>query len=516
MSCNTSSLNILNLNDYTLLDIFRYLNKTDLWLVSQTCQRLHDLVKTEYLWYEIDARDVSNNREKIDFCIEKITNSTKDIRMCADGRHIKIIPDYFFLNLSTLNLTVLALENQKICGNMLKLKDFPESLIELSFKKTYITDTSGIHSYCPVQLKNLKVLILDHCFWVSRRILSVLQWLSSLEILSLYKCKGLYDVDLDISTMQEFNALRIVDCRFSGLGDTFLKCLAKKPKIQEIYFQDYLTTYFLERDERELEIAHGCKNLKNSYVSDLDDIALWNEDILHSFVGPTATIEKAPYGYLSDSSIHLYSSAKPIQDSYSFQSILYQRPYNECTCQNNPNIVTRISSDKKTLTVSDEDMARKVCKGGYIYTLKPTDSSNVMGTSKSNSPNTLENQNHCEKDIAVMENTLRCVLLINSYSIKKVPEEQRKPRRGICGNAILYKRMFFGKYNDVSLKKLSLRGCYGVTDKALDYVKHLNLSLLDVTGTNVTAEGVRNFMLNNFDCRVIHESMCTCRPKMHF
>ncbi|XP_071053270.1 uncharacterized protein [Onthophagus taurus] len=521
MAFNSIELNILDLIivqiQNTLLNIFRYLNFTDIWLVSKTCQRLHDFVETKCLWYEIDVRGVSNISEKIDFCIEKITDTTKDFRISADGRHIKIIPDHFFLNISTLKLTVLALENQKISGNMMKFKDFPDTLIELSLKKTYVTNTAEMQKYYPDQLKNLKVLILDQCFWVNRYILYRLECLKSLEILSLYKCKGLYDVELDI--MKDFHSLRIVDCRFSGLGNMFLKCLSKMPKIQEIYFQDYLTTYFLEKSARELEVADGSQKLKNSYVCDLDDIALWNEDILRSFGGPTSTIEKIPYGHLSESSITLYSSAKPIRENYTFQSVLYQRPYNECSCQNNRNLTAKIPSNIKTLTVTDEDMERKVCKGGYIYTLKPTDTCNVMETSKSNSAdNILQHLNQNEKDIVVLDHKSHRTLQSPEYYYRMaVRNEYEEPYSVFrCGNAGKYERNYFRQYNDVSLQKLSLRGCYGVTDKVLDHLKHLNLSLLDVTSTRVTAEGVQNFMLENVDCRVIHETMCTCKPKMHF
>ncbi|XP_022911326.2 uncharacterized protein [Onthophagus taurus] len=529
MSANTHKLNILNLNDYILLNIFRYLNLTDLWLISKTCQRLHDIVQTKYLWYKIDARDLTNNNEKIDFCIDKITNTTEDVRISADGRHIKLIPDNFFLNISTLNLSVLALENMKIDGNMLKLRDFPETLIELSLKKTYVTNTFELQKYYPEQLKNLKVFILDQCFWVNLSILDRLESLKSLEILSLYKCKGLYDVELSIT--KKFDSLRIVDCRFSGLGNIFLQSLAKKPKVQEIYFQDYLTTYFVEKDAREVEIADNSQKLKNSYVSDLDDIALWNEDILHNFVGSTSTIEKIPYGHLSETSIKEYSSAKPIQGCYTFQSTLYKRPYDECTCQNNPNIAARIVVERKKLTVSDDDIERKVCKGGFIYTLKPTESSKMMGISRLNSADISENPNQNEKDIAVLEHSSHWwwspprdfyrMDVPGSFLWRRYPpiesNEYQEPHKiNRCGNAGMAESRYLGQYNDVSLKKLSLRGCYGVTDKALHYLKHLNLSLLDVTGTRVTAEGVKNFVLENVDCRVIHETMCICRPNMHF
>lgn len=66
------------------------------------------------------------------------------------------------------------------------------------------------------------------------------------------------------------------------------------------------------------------------------------------------------------------------------------------------------------------------------------------------------------------------------------------------------------------LNRLSLRGYPNITDAALNYLKDIHLELLDVSYTNVTAKGVRDFMLVHPNCRVIHESACICGPRMHF
>lgn len=66
------------------------------------------------------------------------------------------------------------------------------------------------------------------------------------------------------------------------------------------------------------------------------------------------------------------------------------------------------------------------------------------------------------------------------------------------------------------LNTLSLRGYPKVTDFALQYLKDVSLKLLDVSYTNVTAKGVIDFMTMHPNCRVIHESACTCGPRIHF
>nr|XP_022921095.1 uncharacterized protein LOC111429415 [Onthophagus taurus] len=337
---NSSTFNILDLNNYILLEILGFLNATDLWLLSKTCGRLNDLIEKECFWRYIDARDSPNTVEKIEYCAQKCNQATRDVRICADGRHLVIISSTFFRYLNRASITILALENQKICGNDIQLKHFPENLMELSLKKTYITEINEFLTYYDHQLKKLKVLILDQCCWVNGKILHRFGDLKSLEIISLYKCKGLYDVELGM--IQTFNQLRIADCRFSGLGNFFLQSLARKPKVQEIYFQNYLTTYFVEKNARDMEIKNSkSKNFKYSYITENDDIPLWNETALHKFVGSTSTTEKVPYGHLTETSTELYATANPIDENYNFHSLLYQRPYEKCTCQNNPDLTLK-------------------------------------------------------------------------------------------------------------------------------------------------------------------------------
>lgn len=69
---------------------------------------------------------------------------------------------------------------------------------------------------------------------------------------------------------------------------------------------------------------------------------------------------------------------------------------------------------------------------------------------------------------------------------------------------------------EVPLKRLSLRGYKGITDATLHYLHGLTLTLLDLTYTNVTVKGIRNYLAYHPNCRIIHERFCKCRPKLHF
>nr|XP_022921074.1 uncharacterized protein LOC111429404 isoform X1 [Onthophagus taurus] len=306
-----------------------------------------------------------------------------------------------------------------------------------------------------------------------------------------------------MSIIKGFHELRIMDCRFSSLGNMFLKNLSKKPKIREIYFQHYLTTYFPEKHRRELEISSGSRRLKHSYIKDHDDIPLWNENVLRSYFGSNVNTNEM-YNHcnsLSDRSTERYTHSNYIEDNYHFESVLYKRPYNECTCEYNSTTGLAVANVKSEIN-HDDRMDQYVCKDDILYTLDPACFTHE-----------LENANKSEKDIAIEE------LIDPSYC--------RRTRRRVqawCGYAKVRKHMatsiredeYFSNYNNVSLTKISLRGCNSITDATLQHLTHLHLLLLDVTGTNVTTEGLIKFAIDNVQCRIIHETMCTCLPTLHF
>lgn len=62
------------------------------------------------------------------------------------------------------------------------------------------------------------------------------------------------------------------------------------------------------------------------------------------------------------------------------------------------------------------------------------------------------------------------------------------------------------------LQRLSLRGYRKITDRGLEYLKHLNMDLLDLTYTTVTKDGIENFLVTNPNCRIIHPLYCVCKP----
>ena len=81
------------------------------------------------------------------------------------------------------------------------------------------------------------------------------------------------------------------------------------------------------------------------------------------------------------------------------------------------------------------------------------------------------------------------------------------------GRVLIRCNMFRSRISPI--RCLSLRGFPDITDKTLNYISKLQLDMLDVTLTGVTEQGVKKYMKNNPECRVINEQCaCICRP--HF
>lgn len=68
----------------------------------------------------------------------------------------------------------------------------------------------------------------------------------------------------------------------------------------------------------------------------------------------------------------------------------------------------------------------------------------------------------------------------------------------------------------VPLRRLSLRGYSKITDTALQYIKNLDLEVLDLTYTNVSVKAIEDYLVEHPSCRIVHEQFCTCPTNLHF
>nr|XP_022918848.1 uncharacterized protein LOC111427780 [Onthophagus taurus] len=329
-------------------------------------------------------------------------------------------------------------------------------------------------------MKNLKVFILDECFWVNGKFIYILGTYSALEILSLYKCKKLFD--FDIRYLTDFNKLRIIDCRFSGLGNEFFKYMTQKTQLQEMYFENYLTMYFPTKIEREKELNSGSQPKKYSYYSKVDDIALWDKNVVNQHFGEDCDTRKRAYGHVNYCGTTLYSEAQAIEgNDNNFKSILYEPPYDKCTCGLNSETIRintakteylkrDIGHDRFPREVNDPFELRECT--GYIYELsfRANDPRNFR---KHESEICIRN----DLDLSIFEHTT---------------DGSDDPRNFI----IHHQDIDFNEIYPQTYRRFTKPG--------------------DVTGTVVSKEGIEQFLRLNPDCRIIHEIMCTCKPKIHF
>ncbi|KRT84925.1 F-box domain-containing protein, partial [Oryctes borbonicus] len=207
--------------DYSLLHIFKFASSTDLYHLSLTCKRFEGLVKEKKLWQYIDTRQDPNTKAKVNYCIDRINERTKELLICSDKRDLQILPDDLFTSRAYTNLTVLALENQLIRGDLAKLSEYPKGLVELSLRKSFVHSHSTFFKLSYLHMDNLKVLILDECGWVETYMLVPMSKYPKLEVLSLYKCKKLSDNDiayLSLAGCFGFKQLRVLDIRFTVLS----------------------------------------------------------------------------------------------------------------------------------------------------------------------------------------------------------------------------------------------------------------------------------------------------------
>lgn len=157
----------------------------------------------------------------------------------------------------------------------------------------------------------------------------------NLEILSLYMCKKLSDTNIgyiSLSGKFGFKNLKILDVRFTGLGNQLLSSVYKSTTIQELYFQGYSTTYQLERAGRKLEIARGAKPEDCSYISDDDehlDTSIRRMQKKYGDIDFTAT----NMDVVTDNALVMYKYVDADADELERpRSLLYRDPYRKCTC----------------------------------------------------------------------------------------------------------------------------------------------------------------------------------------
>lgn len=238
-----SNLSLNDLPDCILIEIFQYLDSTTLYIVSKVNTRLERLILDKCFWKQIEARRKPDSVEKTDYILERILPTTS--KVCFRAFMKQIDGKYMNSGLGNVNiaqnLTILALENQIIeATKKFNLKSFPKTLEELSFRRSVIKESRTFFHRSSASVPNLRVLMLDDCYWICSEIIMSVSKFSKLEVLSLYKCHMEASIPyFSLAAWHGFQNLKVLDVRFTCLGDSLLSSTVRCRSIPAFYFQDY-------------------------------------------------------------------------------------------------------------------------------------------------------------------------------------------------------------------------------------------------------------------------------------
>lgn len=114
------------------------------------------------------------------------------------------------------------------------------------------------------------------------------------------------------------------------MGDQILKSIYKHPKLREIYFQNYLTTYQKSCAKRKQDIDNGSPLENPAYVTYDEDPTV--NAILKHLTPPTSNTKKYKLVSKWGLSMFKHTTADEDVDEYVPNSVLYKNQYRHCKC----------------------------------------------------------------------------------------------------------------------------------------------------------------------------------------
>ncbi|XP_057653482.1 uncharacterized protein LOC130892240 [Diorhabda carinulata] len=299
---------LLELPHDVLNILFSYLDATSLYHLSRTCNYLKEFVLDPLFWKYIDARDEPNSLHKIEYCTQRLHKKTAHFFLRGNLTVSDLPVNFFKITKSFENIRILALENVKIRGSKVALRDFPSGLEELSLRRTFVTNSEYFFQHSVKNIPKLRVLILDECVWVTCSFLLSVSKYEHLEIISIVKCLRVHLNMIPYLSVAKLGCknLKIFDCRFTAIGCELLRTFYSKENLQRLYFQSFKSAEF-DYDENIFDYS----GRKNSVPEPNSDFSI-------------ADIHLCEY---------MTTTAKPKNEVAKIQdSVLYRDPYPECEC----------------------------------------------------------------------------------------------------------------------------------------------------------------------------------------
>lgn len=148
-------------------------------------------------------------------------------------------------------------------------------------------------------------------------------------------CKRLSDRDvgyLSLSGDYGLKSIKIIDARYTAVGNQLLSSMYKSPTLQELYFQCYSSTYQLDRTRRKLAIHRGAQQEPHSYRSDDEESIDTNKRRMIKRFGDVP-LRTCKTDIIDDGGVAMF---KYVESSDAIQerpkSFLFKYPYAECKC----------------------------------------------------------------------------------------------------------------------------------------------------------------------------------------
>lgn len=148
-------------------------------------------------------------------------------------------------------------------------------------------------------------------------------------------CKRLSDTDigyLSLSGDYGLKSLKVLDVRFTAVGNQLLSSMYKSPTMQELYFQCYSTSYQLDRSRRKLSIHCGSKQEPHCYMSDDEENLDINRHRMIKRYGDVI-FRTSQTDVVDDGGVAMFKYVQASEEKHERpNSFLFKYPYSECKC----------------------------------------------------------------------------------------------------------------------------------------------------------------------------------------
>ncbi|XP_063234257.1 uncharacterized protein LOC134537594 [Bacillus rossius redtenbacheri] len=252
----TYQRHILDISDDVLLNILLHLPASDLYNLSQTCERLHTLCRDRTLWGAADFRGGRLRAEELGGVLGMLQPHTRLLAVrglagVAGRAEAGVLGKRFLALLPAAcpRLDTLIVEDFFIDVDKVDCRDFPGMVKCLSLKGCQVVDSAKVrclssdksHFFLQVyvHLPNLEKLVLSYCRWFRLHSLMAISKCANLVELRLDGIRHLHDnvPYLSLATSFGFRKLKILDMRNTTVGSSAMRGFNNLLNLTHLYLE---------------------------------------------------------------------------------------------------------------------------------------------------------------------------------------------------------------------------------------------------------------------------------------